>query len=114
MTPAELGIYDVFFAVDCYALSDRAKADLDVSSGVMNKFSDSQFVIEGYCDERGSAEYNLALCKNRISAVRDYLISLGVDSSQLKTKSYGEENPFADDSDESAWSLNRRVHFARP
>lgn len=114
MAPVELGIDDVFFEFDSYTLSEEAMAILEASSGILKNFGDFMFVIEGHCDERGTVEYNLALGEKRSIAVRDYLITLGVDSSKLRITSYGEERPFANGSDESAWSLNRRVHFARP
>ncbi len=114
MAPIELGIDDVFFEYDSYTLSEEAMAILEASSGIFKNFGDFLFVIEGHCDERGTVEYNLALGEKRSIAVRDYLTTLGVDSSKLRITSYGEERPFANGSDESAWSLNRRVHFARP
>ncbi|MBT4292402.1 OmpA family protein [bacterium] len=114
MAPIELGIDDVFFEFDSYTLSEEAMAVLEASSGIFKNYGNFMFVIEGHCDERGTVEYNLALGEKRSIAVRDYLISLGVDSTKLRITSYGEERPFASGSDESAWSLNRRVHFARP
>jgi peptidoglycan-associated lipoprotein len=69
------------------------------------------YQIEGHCDERGSAEYNLALGDRRARAVKDYLVSLGVDPARLSTISYGEERPFAMGHDEAAWAQNRRGHF---
>ena len=68
-------------------------------------------VVEGHCDERNTREYNLALGERRASAVRDYLVSLGVPESGISTVSYGEERPFAAGHDECAWQLNRRAHF---
>ncbi|MBT3316564.1 OmpA family protein [bacterium] len=114
MAPIELGIDDVFFEFDSYTLSEEAMAVLEASSGIFKNYGNFMFVIEGHCDERGTVEYNLALGEKRSIAVRDYLISLGVDRTKLRITSYGEERPFASGSDESAWSLNRRVHFARP
>ncbi|MCP4145787.1 MAG: OmpA family protein [bacterium] len=114
MAPVELGIDDVFFEYDSYTLSEEAMAILEASSGIFKNYGDFLFVIEGHCDERGTVEYNLALGEKRSIAVRDYLITLGVDRTKLRITSYGEERPFAHGSDESAWSLNRRVHFARP
>jgi peptidoglycan-associated lipoprotein len=69
-------------------------------------------IIEGHGDERGSREYNLALGERRALAIRDYLISLGVDPSIIQTKSLGEEMPAATGHDESAWRMNRRGVFA--
>jgi peptidoglycan-associated lipoprotein len=67
--------------------------------------------IEGHCDERGTAEYNLALGDRRALAARDYLVSLGVPAARLATVSYGKEFPFDAGHQEAAWSLNRRAHF---
>jgi peptidoglycan-associated lipoprotein len=114
MDPAEYGIEDVFFAFDEYSLSDEAMRLLAANARIMREHADLVWMLEGHCDERGTVEYNLALGEKRAHAARDYLISLGVPAAQLRTTSYGEERPFANGHDESAWSLNRRAHFARP
>ena len=114
MRPQEYGIEDVFFAFDEYTLSDEAMATLTAAAAVMREHADVNYVIEGHCDERGTVEYNLALGEKRAVAARDFLISLGIPSSRLRLTSYGEERPFAYGSNESAWALNRRAHFARP
>jgi peptidoglycan-associated lipoprotein len=67
--------------------------------------------IEGHCDERGTAEYNLALGERRAVAVKTYLVSLGIPQDRLRTVSYGKEFPFDPGHDEAAWSNNRRAHF---
>ena len=67
--------------------------------------------IEGHCDERGTASYNMALGERRAAAVQEYLVSLGVDASRMQTISYGKERPFAMGHDEAAWAQNRRGHF---
>lgn len=114
MAPQEYGIEDVFFAFDVYTLSDEAMALLEGDARIMKEHPEIVYLIEGHCDERGTVEYNLALGEKRAAAVRDYLVSLGVPKGNLKVTSYGEERPFAYGSDESAWALNRRAHFARP
>jgi len=114
MTPAELGIEDVFFDFDEYDLDDEALRKLSQDARTLREHSDYVVLIEGHCDERGTVEYNLALGEKRANAVRDYLLSLGVGSRQLRTVSYGENKPFAHGHDESAWALNRRAHFSRP
>lgn len=68
-------------------------------------------IIEGHCDERGSAEYNLAIGQQRADAVRSYLITAGIAPGRLTTISYGKDLPFALDHSESAWQLNRRAHL---
>ncbi|MEO8432157.1 MAG: OmpA family protein, partial [Acidobacteriota bacterium] len=67
--------------------------------------------IEGHCDDRGTTEYNLALGDRRANAAREYLTSLGVDGSRIRTVSYGKERPFCTDETEACWQQNRRAHF---
>ena len=67
--------------------------------------------IEGHCDERGTAEYNLALGERRALAAKNYLISLGITDARVKTVSYGDEFPFDREHTDDAWSRNRRAHF---
>ena len=69
-------------------------------------------LVEGNCDERGSNEYNLSLGESRAIAIRDYLVTLGVDPARIQTKSYGEEKPAVVGHEEGAWSKNRRGEFA--
>jgi len=70
-----------------------------------------QITIEGHCDERGTAEYNLALGERRALAAKNYLVSLGVGADKVKTVSYGKEFPFEPGHDDAAWLKNRRAHF---
>jgi peptidoglycan-associated lipoprotein len=115
MDPSEYGIEDVFFAFDKYDLSPEAMTTLSISARLLrDEATDVIILIEGHCDERGTVEYNLALGERRALAVRDYLVSLGVPEYRLRVTSYGESRPFAYGSNESAWALNRRAHFARP
>ena len=69
------------------------------------------FTVEGHCDNRGTPEYNLALGERRASAVREYLVSLGVAGTRVQPISKGEEQPFCREDVESCWSQNRRGHF---
>jgi peptidoglycan-associated lipoprotein len=78
---------------------------------VLKKYSTWQITIEGHCDERGTAEYNLALGERRAVAARNYLVSLGLTADRIKTVSYGKEFPFDPAHTESAWAKNRRAHF---
>jgi peptidoglycan-associated lipoprotein len=68
-------------------------------------------LIEGHCDERGTSEYNLALGDRRANAAREYLASLGIDASRIRTVSYGKERPFCTASTEECWQQNRRAHL---
>ncbi len=114
MQPAEFGIEDIFFALDQYDLDDIAMASLARDARILRERPEVIVLIEGHTDERGTVEYNLALGERRSLAVRDYLVSLGVSQSRLRSTSYGESRPFALGSNETAWAKNRRAHFARP
>jgi peptidoglycan-associated lipoprotein len=70
-----------------------------------------QILIEGHCDERGTSAYNLALGDRRANAAKEYLVSLGIDASRVRTISYGKERPFCTESTESCWQENRRAHL---
>jgi peptidoglycan-associated lipoprotein len=101
----------VFFEVDSADLTSPGQATLQQNAGVLKKYAAWQITIEGHCDERGTAEYNLALGERRALAARDYLISLGVPASRVRTVSYGKEFPFDPARTEEAYSKNRRAHF---
>ena len=107
---AGTAVADVFFAFDSADLTPAARDALGADAAAMNRLG-GNYQIEGHCDERGSAEYNLALGDRRARAVKDYLVSLGVDPARLSTISYGEERPFAEGHDEASWAQNRRAHF---
>mgnify|MGYP001765939059 FL=1 len=114
LAPGEYGIEDVFFAYDVSALTEAAMAVLDKNARIMNEHPQVNYLVEGHCDERGTIEYNLALGEKRAKSVVNYLVSLGVAPARLRVVSYGEEHPFAQGHDESAWAANRRAHFAKP
>ena len=101
----------VFFEYDSDELNDEGRAVLQANAAVLKKYSTWTVTIEGHCDERGTAEYNLALGERRAVASRTYLLSLGLDPNRLRTVSYGSEFPFDPAHQESAWSRNRRAHF---
>ena len=103
----------VYFDYDAAALSREAKSSLQANAALLKNSPGVRVEIQGHCDERGTAEYNLALGKRRAESARRYLLDLGVDSSQLMTTSYGEEQPAVRGSSESAWSQNRRDDFVR-
>ncbi len=102
---------DVFFDYDSAVLSAAAQDVLKNKSLILGKYSGVSVTIEGHCDERGTNEYNLALGERRAESAKNFLVSLGVNSSRLKTISYGEEKPLDAGHDESAWAKNRRAHF---
>ena len=101
----------VYFTYDSSEVDDAGRATLQANAALLKKFPNWVVTIEGHCDERGTAEYNLALGERRAVAARTYLLSLGVDASRLRTVSYGSEFPFDPGHDENAWSRNRRAHF---
>jgi peptidoglycan-associated lipoprotein len=101
----------VFFELDSAELSQASQGTLQENANVLKKYSTWQITIEGHCDERGSAEYNLALGERRALVARDYLVSLGVVVPRVRTVSYGKEFPFDPGHDEGAWLKNRRAHF---
>ena len=101
----------MFFAYDSAEVDGTGQATLTENAGVLKKYGTWVITIEGHADERGTAEYNLALGERRAMAARAYLLSLGVPADRLKIVSYGKEFPFDPTHTESAWSKNRRAHF---
>ncbi len=101
----------VFFEYDSSDVNDASRATLQANAAVLKKYATWVITIEGHCDERGTAEYNLALGERRAVAARQYLISLGLEANRLRTVSYGSEFPFDPAHQDTAWSRNRRAHF---
>lgn len=105
----------VFFDFDSSALTSSARDTLSKNGSVLlKKQPDLKVQIEGHCDERGSAEYNLALGERRAKSAMNYLVTLGVKADRLSTISYGKERPADPGHDEAAWSKNRRAEFVIP
>lgn len=102
---------DIHFETDKYTLSAEAREVLASTAQTLKENAPLQAVIGGYTDERGSNEYNLALAESRAATVQEYLQSLGISSSRLRTVSYGEERPVCTESTEACWARNRRTHF---
>jgi peptidoglycan-associated lipoprotein len=101
----------VFFELDSSDLSRDGQRALDENATVLKRYGTWAVTIEGHCDERGTAEYNLALGERRATAARAYLMSLGIPADRLRTVSYGKEFPFDPGHDETAFAKNRRAHF---
>lgn len=101
----------LFFADDSSEVSAEGQQVLQANAAVLKKYPTWQITIEGHCDERGTAEYNLALGERRALAARTYLVSLGIPADRVKTVSYGKEFPFDAGKDAAAWAKNRRAHF---
>jgi len=98
----------VLFGYDSSELDDDYRAILNNQSKFLNQNPSLKVTIQGHCDERGTREYNLALGEKRASSVKDYLISLGINSERISVVSYGKERPQVLGSNKAAWSMNRR------
>ena len=104
-------LLDVFFDFDRSDLTSAGRDKLASNARLLKAASGVEIVIEGLCDERGTNEYNLGLGERRAHEVKNYLVSLGVSDSRIRTISYGEEKQFAVGHNETAWKQNRRAHF---
>jgi peptidoglycan-associated lipoprotein len=102
---------DVFFDLDKSVVREDAKPALQKDADWMKKWGSVAVTLEGHCDSRGSAEYNLGLGNRRATAVKDYLVSLGVPAGRVTVVSKGKEQPFCHDENEGCWQQNRRGHF---
>ena len=98
----------VFFGYDKYDLSPEARTSIEKQAQWLKTYPHINISVEGHCDERGTREYNLALGEKRATAVRNYLVALGIEASRLQTISYGKERPAVTGSDEASWAQNRR------
>src|ERR1035437_3628172 len=109
-------VQDAYFDYDKTDIRSDARdvlsKDAAALKSILTDFPDASIVIEGHCDERGSAEYNLGLGDQRASAAKEFLQGLGVPADRLKTISYGKERPQCTEQNESCWQKNRRAHFA--
>jgi peptidoglycan-associated lipoprotein len=107
-------IQDAYFDYDKHLLRQDAQATLMADSkmlaDILKQYPDYKLTVEGHCDERGSAEYNIALGDARAKAAKEYLVSLGIPADQLQTVSYGKERPVCTEQSEDCWQKNRRAH----
>jgi peptidoglycan-associated lipoprotein len=110
-TPAASPLKDVFFDFDRYDLKADARDTLKANADWLKSNASARIEIEGHCDTRGTAEYNLALGAKRAQAAKDYLASLGVAPERLSTISYGAEIPVCREENEGCWSRNRRARL---
>ena len=104
-------VQDIFYDYDAYEIRPDAQPIISKDASFLNQHTGIKVVIGGYCDERGSTEYNLSLGENRANAAKQALVNAGVSPDRLRTVSYGKEFPFDPGHDESAFSKNRRAHF---
>ncbi len=109
-------VQDVYFDYDKSDVRGDAQATLQADAtalkAILTDFPTLTIVVEGHCDDRGSAEYNLGLGDRRASSAKDFLVQLGIPADRLQTISYGKERPQCTDENESCWQRNRRVHFS--
>ena len=108
---AEKPMDDVFFDLDKSTVRDDAKPALQKDADWLKKWGNVAITVEGHCDSRGSAEYNLGLGNRRATSVKDYLVSLGVSAGRVTVVSKGKEQPFCNEDNDSCWQQNRRGHF---
>lgn len=108
----QANVKDVYFDYDKYSLRNTDEATLSQDAAFLKSHPEMKVVIGGYCDERGSNEYNLSLGQNRADSAQKMLIASGIDSSRIRVVSYGKEKPFCSDETESCWQENRRAGFA--
>jgi peptidoglycan-associated lipoprotein len=107
----EQNVKPVFFDYDAYTMRSDAQTTITQDASFLQSHPTAKIVIAGYCDDRGSAEYNLALGQNRANAAKTALVQAGVDASRVRTISYGKEKQFCTEENESCWQQNRRAQF---
>lgn len=107
----EVPLKPVFFAFDSADVDPDGRQALEANGVLLGQYPTWIVTIEGHCDERGTAEYNLALGERRALAARAYLLSIGIAADRLRTVSYGKEFPFDPGTTEEAYARNRRAHF---
>jgi peptidoglycan-associated lipoprotein len=105
-------VQDIFFEYDAYEISVGAQAVLSKDASYLASHPETKIVVGGYCDERGSNEYNLALGQKRADAAKDALVNAGVAANRIRVVSYGKEKPFCSESTEECWQQNRRAGFS--
>jgi peptidoglycan-associated lipoprotein len=104
-------VFDAYFDFNKADIRSDARDALGKTADFFRNYPQVRVTIEGHCDERGSTEYNLALGDRRASAVKQYLVSLGISADRLNTVSFGKEKPFCMQSTEACYQQNRRGHF---
>jgi len=108
---SEQPLGDVYFDLDNATIRDEGRAALATNATWLKRWTSTRINIEGHCDERGTAEYNLGLGERRANAVKAYLVELGVPGDRVVIVSKGKEAPFCTESNEACWRQNRRGHF---
>jgi len=103
---------DIFYDYDAYDIRPDAQGTLSKDAAYLNSRPNIRIVVGGYCDDRGSNEYNLGLGQNRADAAKNALVTAGVAASRIRVVSYGKEKPFCTESTEACWQQNRRAGFS--
>ena len=111
ITDVQKNFQDVYFDLDNSTIKDAGRTALSANANYMKRWTSVRVTIEGHCDERGTAEYNLGLGDRRANAAKAYLVELGVPASSITVVSKGKEAPFCTESNEACWQQNRRGHF---
>jgi peptidoglycan-associated lipoprotein len=107
----EQNIRDIYFDYDKADIRPQDASAVEQDSAFLLKYPDTKLLIEGHCDERGSAEYNIVLGQKRAESLQKALVSDGIPASRIRVISYGKEKPFCTDSNEQCWQQNRRDHL---
>jgi peptidoglycan-associated lipoprotein len=105
-------VQDLFFDYDSYDLRADAQASVAAAASYLNSNPGIKVLVAGYCDDRGSAEFNITLGENRASAAKQALVAAGVEGSRIRVVSYGKEKQFCTEETESCWQQNRRDQFS--
>ncbi len=106
-------VRDAYFDLDKADIRPDARDAIGKTAEFLRNYPQVKVTVEGHCDERGSTEYNLGLGDRRASAVKQYLVSLGISADRITTVSYGKEKPFCMEASEACYQQNRRGHFVR-
>jgi peptidoglycan-associated lipoprotein len=110
-------LQDAYFDYNRHTLRTDSQAALEADatelSQILRQYPTYKLTVEGYCDERGSEEYNIALGDARARAAKEFLVSLGIPAAQLRTVSYGKERPVCTEQTEECWQRNRRAHITQ-
>ena len=108
---ADAILKDISFEFNIYTIASSELPKIEGVGNWLRQEKTMRVIVEGHCDERGTVEYNLALGQKRAEAVKDYLVKTGVETSRIKTTSFGKEVPVDQGHTEEAWAKNRRAHF---
>jgi len=105
-------VADLFFDYDSYTLRPDAESSISAAAAYLNAHPGIKVLVAGYCDDRGSAEYNITLGENRANAAKTALVAAGVDASRIRVVSYGKERQFCTEETDECWQQNRRDQFS--